>query len=274
MDNKGLIALWVRDETRRGLRPRSVRRRQDVLHNLSRFLRGSLLDATVEDLHGWLEDVPRVPRTVHAYLSAAVGFYCWAVTSELTDVNPAAKIPRPKVRPGLPRPMRADDVTSAVRQASPMVACWLLLAAYAGLRCQEIAGLDRDDVWDFEIPVMLHVVHGKGGRERVVPLHPAILAALRAMPIPRTGPLFRSGNGRPFTPENLSHVANEYLRRVGVTSTMHQARHRFGTDVYRASRDIRLTQDLLGHQSPVTTAIYTQTSPLDAVAVVNGLSIG
>lgn len=244
-----------------------------MLHNLSRFLPGSLLDATTDDLYAWLEDVPRVARTVHAYLSAAVGFYCWAVTSELTDSNPAAKIPRPKVRAGLPRPMKTDDVAAAVRQAPPMVACWLLLAAYAGLRCQEIAGLERDDIWDFETPVMVHVIHGKGGRERVIPLHPAVLAALKAMPMPRSGPLFRSHNGRQFTPQNLSHVANQYLRRVGVGATMHQARHRFGTDIYRASRDIRLTQDLLGHQSPVTTAIYTQTSPLDAVNVVNSLKI-
>ena len=64
----------------------------------------------------------------------------------------------------------------------------LSLAAYAGLRCQEIAGLDREDV--LEAKGLLRVVKGKGGVERIVPLHPEALAALRCLPMPRSGALF------------------------------------------------------------------------------------
>lgn len=53
--------------------------------------------------------------------------------------------------------------------------------------------------------------------------------------------------------------ANTYLRSVGVDDTFHSLRHRYGTQVYELSGfDLRLTQELLGHASPATTAIYTK----------------
>ena len=50
--------------------------------------------------------------------------------------------------------------------------------------------------------------------------------------------------------------------------TLHQCRHRFATDAYRASHDLRLVQELLGHQSPSTTAGYTGYVLTDALSVV------
>ena len=55
---------------------------------------------------------------------------------------------------------------------------------------------------------------------------------------------------------------------------MHQLRHWFGTHTYRASLDLRMTQELLGHSSPNTTTIYAAWSPGAAVPIVQGLSAG
>jgi integrase/recombinase XerC len=52
----------------------------------------------------------------------------------------------------------------------------------------------------------------------------------------------------------------------------HQLRHRFGTRVYQASHDIRLTQAMLGHSDPKTTAIYAAFSPTSAVEIVTALA--
>lgn len=273
VDTDEMIAMFGRDELRRGMRPRSIHRRRDVLRAFARH-HGSLLDATADDIYAWLEHTPIVARTTRNYLSSLSGFYAWAILIELTDHNPAGMIPKPKVPIGLPRPIRSDDLAFAVGQAPPTIKAWLLLAALAGLRCQEIAGLERDHILDYEDPPLLLVVHGKGGRERVLPLHPDVLAALRVAGLPRTGPLFRTQTGRQRPPDQVSAIVSDYLHGIGVEASAHMLRHAFATSVYRASRDIRLTQDLLGHASPVTTAIYTQTSPLDAVKVVNGLSIG
>jgi integrase/recombinase XerC len=149
----------------------------------------------------------------------------------------------------------------------------LLLAAFAGLRCQEIAGLERDDV--IEAKDLLRVRHGKGQKERVLPLHPDVMAALRALPMPQTGPLFLRPSGAAHTPVTVSEAMRDYLRRIcGIDATAHQLRHWFATEVYASSKDIRVTQELLGHSNPATTARYVAFSRVDAAAAVGSLSLG
>jgi len=48
-----------------------------------------------------------------------------------------------------------------------------------------------------------------------------------------------------------------YFRRLGISASAHMLRHWLGTSVYASSRDLRVTQELMGHSSPVTTAVYT-----------------
>jgi site-specific recombinase XerD len=266
------IGLYRRDIQRRGLRPRSIQRLHDILGHLDTHTGRRLVELTTDDIYQWLEAVPRTARTRYAYISAVHRFFCWAIAEGYATENPAAGIPRPRIHPGLPRPIAAPALSTALLHASPMVKAWLLLAALDGLRCQEIAGIEREHVWDHEEPPLLHVVAGKGGHERVVPLHPQALAALRTHGLPRSGPVFRAPTtGRAYTPERVSQLTNRHLRSVGVDATMHQLRHRFATDLYRASRDLRLTQMMLGHASPVTTAIYTEVSPVDAAHFVGQL---
>jgi integrase/recombinase XerC len=268
--DRGNIRDYQQDQRRRGLLPGTVKRTGDVLANLARH--APLLEATPADVEAWLDRTPLVARTRYSYLSHLSAFYDWTQATGRTDGNPARKIPRPKLRRGLPRPIDPGDLAHAVRQAPPRERCWLLLAALAGLRCQEIAGVHRDDVIDREVPAVLVVSHAKGGHQRIVPMHDEILFALRVYGLPRQGPVFLSSSGRPFSPGQVSKLGNAYLRSVGADWTMHSLRHRFGTDVFRQSRDLRLTQELLGHQSPNSTAIYTAWSPGEAATVVRALT--
>lgn len=64
-----------------------------------------------------------------------------------------------------------------------------------------------------------------------------------------------------------------YLHGVGIEATMHQLRHWFATKTYRASKDIRVVQELLGHSSPTVTAVYAAFAPEDAVAAVRALTL-
>jgi len=110
----------------------------------------------------------------------------------------------------------------------------------------------------------IHVRHGKGGKERSVPLHPVIIAALKEYEPPRPGRLWPL-----VTPASVSQRINRYLHSMGIASTAHKMRHRFGTVAYEASgQDILTTQRLLGHSSPTTTAIYAQVSDEAARATV------
>ena len=61
----------------------------------------------------------------------------------------------------------------------------------------------------------------------------------------------------PYSPVDVSHHFNRFLRSAGVTGSAHTLRHWFGTNLYAQSHDIRLTQEMLGHARVITTAIYT-----------------
>lgn len=148
----------------------------------------------------------------------------------------------------------------------------LSLGAYQGLRCQEIAGLSREDILDTRDPAVIVVVKGKGGYQRVLPLHPEVLSALRALPMPRSGPVFLMTMGGHHTPVTVSTAMRQYFADLGIGATGHQLRHWFGTNIYAHSKDIRLTQELLGHQSPNTTAIYVAWAAIDAAPAVESLT--
>lgn len=265
------IELYERDQRRRGLAQESIKTRTRILRQLARQGHDPW-GVTAEVLDDWLDDPAKAMDTRRCYLSGVAGFYRWAIRADLTDTNPVDRIERPKRKRRLPRPIHIDNMGVALRQADPMMRCWLLLGARAGLRCMEIAGLDRDDVLDHLDEPMLWV-RGKGGKERTVPVHPEILRALHAYGMPAHGPLFPADCGGRRTPQSVSKRINKHLRRLGLHETAHQFRHRFGTDVYHVSRDIRLTQELLGHTSPETTAGYAAWSPNEAVGVVRQLSV-
>jgi integrase len=119
------------------------------------------------------------------------------------------------------------------------------------------------------------IVTGKGGNQRTVPLHSKVIDALAMLPPDDEAmyvlPRFDGWKDRHLAPGRVSSMINEYLHSMGIPDTAHSLRHRFGTDVYRASQDIRLTQDLLGHSSPITTAIYAAADVSKAAAIVSGL---
>ncbi len=266
-------------QERRGNLPRSIAKREVYLRAFAKWLapRG-LLEASRDDVEEFLDarrafdGRPATVRTRASALSHLHVFYRWAVDEELLTTVPTAKIVRPKLRRTLPRPITDEDLARALAEAPTAMRAMLTLAAYAGLRCQEIAGLDREDV--LEGKGLLRVVKGKGGHERIVPLHPEALAALRCLPLPRSGALFNRPRGGRYTPQALSEAFRAYFRGIGVTTTAHQLRHWFGTSIYAGTHDIRLTQELLGHQSPNTTAIYVAFSAVDAEAAVAALRVG
>jgi len=275
--SEDLIRRHVVYQERRANRPRSIEKRSVCIRALARFLKPrSLLDATGDDLEAFIDSRRGVDggrlstRSRAAYVSHFHAFYKWCLLEELLERDPTLRVVRPRVRRTLPRPMADHDLARALAEAPPQMRAILSLAAYGGLRCQELAGLDAEDV--LEHKGLLRVCEGKGGHERMVPLHPEALAALHCMPVPKSGRLFTRPRGGGFTPPTMSLAIRDYFAEVGIGATPHQLRHWFGTSIYEATHDLRVTQELLGHQSPTTTQIYCAFSPVDARAAV--LAVG
>jgi integrase len=278
-DATKLIRLYRVAQDRRGDLPNSIDKREQYLKAFARWLepRG-LLEASRQDIEVFLdkrrtrEGRQISHHTRYLWIAHLHGFYKWAVVEELLEVDPTVAIVRPKTRRTLPRPIDGDDLVLAIRAARPDMRAMLSLAAFAGLRCQEIAGLDRDDI--IEAKGLIRVRMGKGGKERIVPLHPDVMEALRCLPLPRTGAIFVRPRGGRYSPNWMSATCNRYLHDIGINATTHQCRHWFASEVYANTHDIRVTQELLGHQSPTTTAGYVAYSHVDAAAAVATLKIG
>ena len=262
------IADYVRSMRRRSLAKATIDKRE---RSLRLFESEVGLAATREQVEDWLDSRDLCAKSRSVWLSHLHTFYAFCLAEGLADADPTAKIRPPKLRRGLPRPISDGDLARALEAASPLLRLWLLLGAYEGLRACEIAGLAREDLMASE--GLLRVVHAKGGHERVVPLHPDVLAAVEALALPARGALFRNRYSARVTPGSVSHQLGDLLRGLGIESTPHSTRHRFASQVYQSSLDLRLTQELMGHASPATTSIYAAADMRKAAAVVGGLKV-
>lgn len=270
---------WLRGAART---PATIRTRTEHLENLA-HLHAEPWDVTPTDLMRWLSRDDLAPATKRTRRSSARSFYSWAKRVGNIATDPAAELdPIPQRRP-LPRPTPTNVLRDALSVADDRVQLALTIAAYAGLRRAEIARLHTRDLGEHNIRV-----HGKGGCERLMPIHPELRSALNAeltrrregtdlgrgwgttMP-PADGYLFPAAN-----PEH--HLTARWLgtlisRTLGPGWTAHTIRHRFATLAYQTQRDLRAVQELLGHSKPETTARYAAVPDGAMTSAVLGVSL-
>lgn len=248
----------------RGFSPKTIKRRTNTLQGFQRSIAPSdLSDATTEDIAEYLLRYPS-PRTRHAYRSDLSTFYKWALRRKLVTHDPTELIDPIRVPKSLPRPVPAELVPDLVLYApNRNVRLMVALAAYAGLRVMEISQLEAEDI-DITHRVLM-VRNGKGGKDRVVPLHP-LLCQLLAPEVRKPGRLFQA------KPDTVGRMVANYLRDRGIESTAHKLRATFATSVATAAQgNVVMVQRLLGHGSPTTTMAYVGWDGGDAVPFVTGL---
>lgn len=251
----------------------TIRLRSYYLGRLSRDLDGAdpFTAVTMDDLTAWLANDTWSGETRKSARASVVAFYRWAVDSDrITEPeNPARRLPPVNVEQALPRPAPDPVLSRALAIANDRDKMLLMLAGYGGLRRAEISKVHPDDfLWDDG----LLLVHGKGRRERTVPIHPDLEKAVRAeldrRAVGEYGTGFRywsgctpggylfPGKGGHLTADTVGRVLEQLLAGPW---TGHTLRHRFATKAYEPERDIRAVQELLGHSKPETTARYVQT---------------
>jgi site-specific recombinase XerD len=255
---------------RKNCSPRTRHDREGALRRLAAYLDKPLVEATAEDLDSWQSSLRVSISAIATYTSHVASFYRWALEQGHLDSDPATLLPRPRIPRRFPRPIPEQDLRVAITCATEPLRTWLVLAAYCGLRAGEIARMETYDVSN-EGDIWTLLVRGKGDRERFVPLPVAIRSVLAAH-MTGGGPMFRRPDGRPFTPDGVSEKASDHLHGLGQPHTLHTLRHRFATRLFGLSKDIRVTQEMLGHASPSTTAIYVKHSVVPARSNLDRLS--
>lgn len=275
LDAAGAAALadHVRDLRRREARQATVSQRVATVRRFGQWLAPRpLLSTTEADVEVWIDgQIARglAASSRHTYLAHVRQFFGWCARRGVITADPTVDVVAPKVVPGRPRPIPEADLRLALITAPQPLRAWLVLAAYAGLRAGEIGRVRREHVLDTERPPLLVIENGKGGRGRVLPISATVLAELGPHLSGRRGPLWLAGSSRPQ--ERVSVLVSQHLRELGLPYTCHSLRHRFGTQVYQRSRDLRMTQDMLGHASPATTQVYAAWDTGRGVEVVDEL---
>lgn len=236
---------WIRAA---GAAPGTVRQRRHYLGSLAEtYPASTLLALTPADLAAFLAHDGWAPETRKCARAALRGFYAWALDMELTTKNPAVKLPPVRVPPGRPRPTPDDVFARAVAHGDVRDRLMVMLAAYAGLRRSEIAQVHTSDMTGDVLRVK-----GKGGRVRLLPLHPVLFEALLLRPEGWVFPGLIDGH------LSAQYVGQRLGRLLGPGWSGHTLRHRFASRAYLVDRDLRAVQTLLGHSKPETTARYTQ----------------
>jgi integrase len=126
----------------------------------------------------------------------------------------------------------------------------LRLANELGMRRGEVAQVHPENDLVRDLVGWSLLVHGKGSRNRVLPLPADLAEVLRAAP---SGYLFPSPTGTHLTPHWVGTLVSRALQDG---TTMHQLRHLCATEVHDQTHDLRLVQTLLGHASLATTQRY------------------
>ena len=233
-------------------------RRHQIAH-LCRSLNLHPARITADDLIDWFARQPWQPETRRSYRSGIRGFYCWAVQFGHLEHNPSVDIPQIKVPTGQPRPAAEIVYLRALDNADKRTALMLRLAAEAGLRRAEISQVHTRDLRGGPGAAQL-LVHGKGNRERVVPITDELAALIAAGAKGHSGETI--SNGWLFPSSHGGHVQAAYVgvlcsHALGSDTTLHQLRHMFASRAYRGTRNLRAVQGLLGHANVAITERYT-----------------
>jgi len=264
--SEDLIGLHLTNLQAAGYAATTVDDAGELLRRVNRDLPAGLGCATREELAAWLAHDGWSRQTRVTYRLILVRFFEWATQgpAPYLDLNPAAFLPRPRVARTLPRPATNLQATIACTQIAQPWRLHCLLASYAGLRSFEIARIHREDI-DADT---VHVIGGKGGRDRDVPTHPRLWAAVTGLPV---GSLTRMRNGTAATARWVSRCTAQHLQLKGIPISLHQLRHWYATTLLRQGVDIRVIQELMGHASLNSTAIYTMVSSAQKRAAVAAL---
>jgi integrase len=244
-----VITRYLTHLTAAGRRPSTVEQRRWWAHRIVRDLPG-WRHATTGDLEQWLAGSTWSPETRKAARASLRSFYGWAHREQLlVEHDPAAQLLPVAVPDAQPRPVPEQLLRQALTRADERDVVAVLLAGRMGLRRGEIAAATAEHVVDGWL-----VVHGKGGRQRMVPLHPQLVPLL-----PARGPLVPSHHGGGHL--SAAHVGKILSLLLGPGTTGHQLRHRFAATVHAELGDVRHVQALLGHASLSTTQRYTPVRP-------------
>ena len=203
------------------------------------------------------------------------------IHEKLLSENPTDNLTPPKSKKALPHFLSLEQSVELLQAVEgpdqERDRCMLTLFLNCGMRLSELVSINISDVLRNNNTLR---ILGKGNKERIVYLNQACLEAIDSYLAvrPKDGvidrnALFLSSRKQRISPKTVQFIVKKYLAKIGLEGpgySVHKLRHTAATLMYRyGDVDIRVLQDILGHENLGTTEIYTHTSNEQMEAAVN-----
>ena len=230
---------------------------------------GDLLQANENDIQNYLSNLPDKPSSIARKASALRTFYKFLMLEKIISKNPTSNLELPKRGRSLPKYLSPEEIellisSSGDIKTSVRLRCMIELLYASGLRVSELC----------ELPMSANLgdrllIHGKGAKERLVPMHEGAQHALH-----KWLELRGENESKYVFPTNSAsgHITRDgffkILKKCAVLSgiepervTPHVLRHSFASHLLAGGANLRVIQTMLGHEDISTTQIYTHVLP-------------
>ncbi len=226
----------------------------------------------LEQFIATLHDLGLGARTQSRILSGIRAFYRYLMLEEDVKLDPTSLIEGPKIGRKIPQVLTYEEIEKTLDQidlSHPQGTRnrAILETLYAcGLRVTECTRLKISNLF---LDVGFIKITGKGNKERLVPIGKSAIKYIKLyldhdrkkLKIEKNGEdiVFLSRRGKPLSRVMIFNIVKEAVRNAGISKSVspHTFRHSFATHLVEGGADLRAVQEMLGHESIVTTEIYT-----------------
>lgn len=240
------------------------------LNKYEEFLKKDILDSDTEDLERYLKYIKNLESTTVAHkITSIKSYFNYNIKRGIVSVNPADKVSRPKLTKHLPEYLTEEEVGKLldVEVKSPYDyrnKTILELLYSSGIRISELVNIKTPN---YDSEECLIRIMGKGSKERIVPLGDYAVNIMNDYmnnyrPLinkKHTDYVFVNNRGDKISRQFIFKVIKKEALKKGIKKDIspHTLRHTFATHLLKNGADLRIIQELLGHENISTTQIYT-----------------
>lgn len=243
------------------------------LKMLTEAVNKDILTLTSEDIRSFLNGLELTPKTKAHYLSVLNSFYNYMIFNGNLGVNPCNGIKAPKLEKKLPNYLTIEEVDKLldIKLLKPndyRNKAMLEVLFATGTRISELINLTLNQI-DFDECIIR--VLGKGKKDRIIPLGNTALEYLKLyineyrpfiLKTKNSEYVFVNKNGTKMSRQGFFKILKKLVKEAGIEKDVspHTLRHSFATYLLNNGADLRVIQELLGHENLVTTEIYSHLS--------------
>lgn len=240
------------------------------LNKYEEFLKKDILESDTEDLEKYLKYIKNLESTTVAHkITSIKSYFNYNIKRGIVSVNPADKVSRPKLTKHLPDYLTEEEVGKLldVEVKSPYDyrnKTILELLYSSGIRISELVNIKTPN---YDSEECLIRIMGKGSKERIVPLGDYAVNIMNDYmnnyrPLinkKHTDYVFINNRGDKISRQFIFKVIKKEALKKGIKKDIspHTLRHTFATHLLKNGADLRIIQELLGHENISTTQIYT-----------------